>query len=186
MRALLGVADQPGAVERGGGGDAVGIAGRGGQRIGAAHAVAMAPTGPGFTASCRSTNASMAATSSITGGIVILVRPRACVVARGCPPRDVRPEDRVPPGAVIQVGQQHVVADGREPARHVPQLLADAVRIHQEQHGGIRPAPLGMADEGLHRAVFGGDIQVCSIILLSRPAFGRSCAIKAATAARFK
>src|SRR5262245_43463509 len=41
MRALDGVADEPGAVERRRGGDAVGVAGRSSQRIRAAHAVAV-------------------------------------------------------------------------------------------------------------------------------------------------
>src|SRR5258708_9033538 len=41
MRALDGIAHQPGAVERSRSGDAVGVARGGGQSIGAAHTVAM-------------------------------------------------------------------------------------------------------------------------------------------------
>ena len=70
----------------------------------------------------------------------------------------VWPKNRVPPGAVVQVGQQHVVADGREPARHVPELLADAGGIHQEEHGGKRASPFGTADKGFHLAVFCVDV----------------------------
>jgi len=41
-----------------------------------------------------------------------------------------RPENRVAASAVIKVGQQHVIADCGEPARHVPELFADARGIH--------------------------------------------------------
>jgi hypothetical protein len=44
--------------------------------------------------------------SSIIGGMVILVRT-------------VRSIDRIVARAVIEVGQQHVIADGAEPARHM-------------------------------------------------------------------
>jgi hypothetical protein len=40
------------------------------------------------------------------------------------------PVDRVAPGAVIEVGEQDIVADGGEPPRHVAQLLADAGGVH--------------------------------------------------------
>src|SRR5205085_1682026 len=56
------------------------------------------------------------------------------------------------------IGPAHAVADGSEPARHVAQLLADAGGVHQEQHGWMRTA-LRPADEGLHRAGFGSDVQ---------------------------
>jgi hypothetical protein len=68
-------------------------------------------------------------------------------------------KDRVAAGAVIQVGQQHVVADRAEAARHVPQFLADAWRIHQHEHGWERTATVRMADECLHRASLGRDGQ---------------------------
>src|ERR1700751_65121 len=46
MRAFLGLADEPGPVKRSGRGDALGIACRGGQGVGAAHALAMAADRP--------------------------------------------------------------------------------------------------------------------------------------------
>ena len=67
--------------------------------------------------------------------------------------------DRVAPGTVIEVGEEHVVSDSREPARHHAQLLADAGRIHHQEHRWIRAATLGMDDERLHRAVVGGDVE---------------------------
>ena len=73
--------------------------------------------------------------------------------------QDVGAVDRVAPGPVIQVRQQHVIADRAEPARHVAQFLADPRRVHQQQHRRIRLAALGMADEGLHRAILGRDVQ---------------------------
>jgi hypothetical protein len=68
-------------------------------------------------------------------------------------------ENRIPPGAIIEVGQEHVVADGREPARHIAEFLADTGCIHQEEDGGKRPAALGTTDKGFHRAVCRGDVQ---------------------------
>jgi len=69
----------------------------------------------------------------------------------------IGPELGVAAGAVIEIGQQHAVARGGEPARHVAQLLADAGGVHQQQHGRMHAA-IRPADEGLHRAVFGGDV----------------------------
>ena len=67
--------------------------------------------------------------------------------------------DRIAARAVIEIGQQHVIADGAEPARHVLELLADTVRVHQKEDGRRWSVAFGMADEGLHLAVFGRDFQ---------------------------
>jgi hypothetical protein len=72
---------------------------------------------------------------------------------------DIRSVDRVATRAVVEIGQQHVIADRGEPARHILQLLANAVRVHQEEDGRGRSVALGMADEGLHLAVLGRDVQ---------------------------
>src|SRR5690349_10249607 len=67
--------------------------------------------------------------------------------------------DRVTTCAVVEIGQQHVIADRSEPARHILELLANAVRVHQQEDSGERAVALGMADESLHLAVFGRDVQ---------------------------
>jgi hypothetical protein len=74
---------------------------------------------------------------------------------------DTRAKDRVATRAVVQIGQQHVIADRGEPARHILQLLADTVRVHQQEDGWRRSVALWMADEGLHLAALGRDVQRC-------------------------
>jgi hypothetical protein len=39
------------------------------------------------------------------------------------------------------------------------ELLADTVRVHQQEDGRKRSVALGTADEGLHLAGFGRDVQ---------------------------
>ncbi len=63
-------------------------------------------------------------------------------------------------GAVIQVRQHHIIARGREPARHVAQFLADRRRVHVKDDDGKRAAALGMGDEGGGVAVLGGDFDL--------------------------
>jgi hypothetical protein len=62
--------------------------------------------------------------------------------------------------AVIEVGQDDEIADGGEPPGHVAQLVAPARRVHVEQDHRERAALLGMDDEGVHRAVGGGDVEL--------------------------
>jgi hypothetical protein len=78
---------------------------------------------------------------------------------RGALLQHVGSKDRVAAGAVIKIRQQHVTADSAESAGHVAQLLANARRIHQQEHGWERTVALGMADECLHRACLGRDVQ---------------------------
>ena len=59
---------------------------------------------------------------------------------------------------VPEVRHRAVVADGRDLARHVEQLLAQAPDVHQDDDGGKRPALLRMGDEGVHPAVGGRDV----------------------------
>ena len=44
-----------------------------------------------------------------------------------------RPENRVAASAVIEVGQNYVITDCREPACHVPEFFADPRGIHQQK-----------------------------------------------------
>ncbi len=160
MRALLGVADEPGAVKGRRCGDPVGKARRRGERIGSAHAIAVGPDRAGL-------RLAVAVGEVEHRGDVVHHRRdrhpgahRPHPLALGAPRLEhVGPEDRVAAGAVVEVGQQHKIADRRQPARHVAQLLADAGRVHQQQRRRKRPAALGPADKGLHRAVPGGDVQ---------------------------
>src|SRR2546425_6554312 len=155
MWTLLRVADEPCAVKRGGSSDAVGIACRCRQRVWATHTIAMTAHRAGrdgvLTIDKREYGRDI--THHRRDGHLGAYRTHTCALCAAFL-EHVWPKNRVPPGAVVQVGQQHVVADGREPARHVPELLADAGGIHQEEHGGARPAPVGMADKGFHLAVF--------------------------------
>ena len=159
MRALHRIADQPGAVERGGGSDALGVARGGGERVRPAHAITV-----------RADRAGLGTVLTIEkrqhGGHVIHHRRdrhfgphRAhALMLRAAMLEHLRPVDRVAPGAVVEIGQQHAVADRREPPRHVAQLIADAGRVHQEEHGRMHAA-LGPTDEGFHRPVTGGDVK---------------------------
>ena len=160
VRALDRVAHQPGAVERGGGGDAVGIARGGGQRIGPAHAIAVG-------ADRALLRLLLLVGKGDQGGDVVhhrrdrhlgAHRPHAGLLGAALL-QHVGAVLGVLAGAVIEVGQQHVVAHRRQPAGHVVELLADAGRVHQEQHRRVRPAPFRMANEGFDGAVLGRDIQ---------------------------
>ncbi len=71
-----------------------------------------------------------------------------------------RLHDEAPRLAVVEVGQQHQVAFGRDAARHVVQLLAHAEGVHVEQHHGVGAAAAGRHHAGVHRAVGGGDVEV--------------------------
>ena len=62
--------------------------------------------------------------------------------------------------SVIEVRQHHVIARCAEPARHVAQFLADRRRVHVKEDDGMRPAALGMGDEGGGVAVFGRDFDL--------------------------
>src|SRR5689334_2478344 len=46
--------------------------------------------------------------------------------------------DRVTTRAVVEIGQQHIIADGAEPARYILELLANTVRVHQQEYSGER------------------------------------------------
>ncbi len=63
-------------------------------------------------------------------------------------------------GAVIHVGQHHVIARGGEPSRHVAQFLADRGRVHVEQNDRKRSAAFGMGDESGGLAVLGRNIDL--------------------------
>jgi hypothetical protein len=72
---------------------------------------------------------------------------------------DVRPKNRVTSGAVVEIGQQHVIAHRAETAGHVPELFANARRVHQQKHSRESAAPLGTADKDLHLTGDGRDVQ---------------------------
>src|SRR6516165_2070444 len=101
MRAFLSVADEPGPVKRRGGGDAIRIARCRGQGVGAAHAVAVAPDRPPFYLRLA---IDIAAASSITGGIVILVRTARMRALRAALLEHVRPKNRIVSGTVVKIG----------------------------------------------------------------------------------
>ncbi len=63
-------------------------------------------------------------------------------------------------GAVIHVGQHHVIARCSEPARHVAQLHADRRRVHVEDDDRKRPAAFGVGDEGGGLAVLGRNVEL--------------------------
>src|SRR5947209_7721132 len=94
--------------------------------------------------------------------------------------------DRIAAGAVIEIGQQHVIADCTEPPRHILELLADTVGVHQEEDGRKRSVALGMADEGLHRAVFSGDVQLLLDHRHASSVTSLRCIAKSSAAAHFR
>ena len=99
--------------------------------------------------------------SALLRTLVAIAIVAACALALGAAfVKHVGSVDRVAPGAVIEIGQQHVIADAREPARHVAQFIANARRIHQHQHHRQRPAVVGPHCVGVHRAILRGDIQL--------------------------
>ena len=63
-------------------------------------------------------------------------------------------------GAVIHIGQHHVITRGAEPPRHVTQFLADCGSVHVEDDDRKRPAAFGMGDEGGGLAVLGRNIDL--------------------------
>ncbi len=63
-------------------------------------------------------------------------------------------------GAVIHVGQHHVIARSGEPPRHVAKFLADRGCVHVEQDDRKRSAALGMGDEGGGLAVLGLNVDL--------------------------
>ena len=159
MRTLLRLTDEPRAVKRGGSSDAVGIACRRRQRVWAAHTIAMtahrARRDGVLTIDKREHGSDIAHHGR--DGHLGAYRTHTCVLCAALL-EHVWPKNRVPPGAVVQVGQQHVVANSGETPHHVPELLADTIGIHQKEHGGIWPAPFGTADKGFHQAVCRRDV----------------------------
>src|SRR5437016_3333335 len=107
MRALLGVADEPGTVKRSGGGNALGIAGGGCQGIGPTHAIAV-------TSHWSVLHLALAVDKVQHRGNVFhdrgnshLSADRSHAVALGAALFEhARPEDRVAPSAIIEVGQK--------------------------------------------------------------------------------
>ena len=69
---------------------------------------------------------------------------------------------------IPEVRHGDVIADGRDLARHVEQLLAQAPDVHEDEDRGKRPALLRMDDEASIRPSAVGDVDVlldhCSLI----------------------
>jgi hypothetical protein len=70
-----------------------------------------------------------------------------------------RPHAKVANAPVVEIGEHDEVAGCAESPRHVVQLAALAGRIHVKEHDRMRPALLGMRDEGVHCAVGRLDIE---------------------------
>ena len=173
MRAFLVLADQPGAVERCGGGDAVGIARGGGQRIRAAHAVAVGADGAFLRRrlgidECQHVGEIL---HHRRDGHLGADRAHAGLFGAALG-GDVGAVFRVFAGAVVQVGQHDVIADGAEPAGHVVEFVADAGGVHQHEDHGMRAVAVGMDDEGLHLA--GAGLDVANFFDHGRIPFGAS------------
>src|SRR5467141_483167 len=165
MRALLGVADEPGTVKRSGGGNALGIAGRGCQGIGATHAIAVTSDLPLLHLTLPVDKVQHRGNVFHDRGNSHLGADRLHAVTLGADLFEhARPEYRVAPSAIIEVGQKYVITDGGEPARHVPELFADARGIHQQEDCRERCRPLRTAYEGLIAPSAVAISKVCSII----------------------
>ena len=67
-------------------------------------------------------------------------------------------EFELPCGAVVQVGQHHVIATLGDGARHGVQQWPLAGRIHEEQHHRPGAVTDGMHHEGAHLAFTRGDV----------------------------
>src|SRR6516165_1756964 len=149
MRAFLCVADEPGPVKRGGSGDAIRIARCSGQSVGAAHAVAVTSHWPSLYLALSIDISKHSGNVVHDGGNGHLGAdsPHALAV-RAALLEDVRPKNRVASGAVVKIRQQHVIAYRTETAGHVPELFANARRVHQQKHSRERAAALGTADKG--------------------------------------
>ena len=153
VRAFFIFADQPGAVEGCGGGDAFGIAGGGGQRVGAAHAIAMGADRAFF-------RRRLGIDECQDVGEILHHRRDRHLGADCAHPRllgaplggDVGAVFRVSAGAIVKVGQHDIVAGGAEAAGHVVKFLADAGGVHQQDDHREWAIAFGMDDESLHRA----------------------------------
>src|SRR6516162_10978097 len=160
VRTFLSVADEPSPVKRGGSSDPIRIARCSCQSVGAAHAVTVTSHWPSLY---------LALTIDISEHSGDVVHDRGnghfgadsphAVALHAALLEHVRPKNRVASGAVVEVGQQHVVADRAEAAGHVPELFANAWGVHQQKHRRERAAPLGTADKGLHLTGGGRDVQ---------------------------
>src|SRR6516162_4582417 len=106
MRALLRVADQPSAIERGGGGNPVGIARSSSERVRTAHAIAV---------SARGSRLYLALAADMVKHRADVLHDRRdrhpgahrahAITLRTALIEHIGPEDRVAPGSVIEVGQ---------------------------------------------------------------------------------
>ncbi len=162
VRAFFVFADQPGAVEGCGGGDAFGVAGGGGERVGAAHAVAVGADGAFFRRrlcidECQDVGEIL---HDRRDGHLGADRAHSGLLGAALG-GDVGAVFRVFAGSIVQVGQHDIVADGAEAAGHVVEFLADAWGVHQHDHHGVWAIAFGMDDEGLHRAGPGLEIAGC-------------------------
>jgi hypothetical protein len=132
MRALLRLTDQPGAVIRSGRSDAVGIARRSRQGVGTAHTVAVAthrtPLDLALVIDKRDHGSHIFHHRRDGHLGSDRTHPRVLRAARF---HGFRAKKRISSGAVVEVGQQHVIADRRDAARHIAQFLTHAMRIHQ-------------------------------------------------------
>ena len=151
MRALFCVADEPGAVKRRRSRDAVGKTRRGGERKGAAHAIAVHPDRAGLGRTLR------VGKGDHRRDVVhdrrdrhLGAHPSHPLALGAALLEHVGPKNRIAAGAMVEIGQQHVIADRRQPTRHVAQFLADARRVHQQQYRRIRAAAFRVVDEGFH------------------------------------
>src|SRR6266436_4758640 len=160
MGALRGVTDEPGTVKRSSGGNALGIARCGRQGIGAAHAIAVTSDLPLLYLPLPVDKVQHRRDVLHDRGNSYLGADRPHALALGAALfKHARPENRVAAGAVIEVRQKYIITDGGEPACHVPKFFADARGIHQQKDRREWCLPLRTADEGLHRAIGGRNIQ---------------------------
>src|SRR6266481_8022399 len=117
MGALRGVTDEPGTVKRSSGGNALGIAGRGCQGIGATHAIAVTSDLPLLYLPLPVDKVQHRGNVFHDRGNSHLGADRPHAVALGAALFEhVRPENRVAASAIIEVRQKYIITDGGEPA----------------------------------------------------------------------
>ena len=137
MGAIGLVGGEAGAMERSGGGDAVGKRPGGGEGEGTAHAVADA-------ADFRTEDGGLAIEETQEGGSVFHDQAvvdgfhalHPAVAIRAFLEGGGEVERQRGAGAVVEIGQEDVVAGGREPFGHGAECRADAEGIHVDDHGG--------------------------------------------------
>ena len=161
MRRVGLVGDQARSVVRREAGDAVRMRGGSGRHEGATHAVAdqadLARLGIGHRRQPVQDDSGIGRHLGVGDRLQEAEHPRPVGLGVGMILR--RAAHEVADGAVVQVGQQHIIAGLRNTPADLPKTFANAGRVHQHQHDRQRPAVVRPDAVGVHGAIGRGNIE---------------------------